>query len=155
MYLPNESWVMPQLLKQIKIVINFNLISLEIHVTNPLNLKTQMRILLRDSKVPGYLSCHSSWTYIKSCSRVFCNFFSCVQVGAICRRSKDNGSLGIRNGWYLVLTWFMSGITIRKIKIKPSFEDRKSSTALEKTLYYTPCIPMSFSFNIYMHVNNI
>lgn len=159
MHMPKKSWVMPQLLKQIKIVKSFNFISLEIHLIHPPNLKTQLRILWRDSKVPGYLRVAPHERTWKSYLRVLCNFLSCVQVGTVQRTrfvsSKDNGSLGRGNGWSLVLAWFMSDTVIRKTTIKPSFEVRQRSTVLEKMLYYTPCIPTSFSPYIYRDIKNI
>lgn len=65
MHVSKKSWLMPQLLKEIQIVKSFNFISLEINLIHIPNLKIQLQILLRNSKVPGYLKSCFSWTYME------------------------------------------------------------------------------------------
>lgn len=136
---------MLQQLKQIKTAISFNFISLEIHLIIPRHNWEFCKELSKSLATWRVSPCELTW---KSYFRALYNFLSCVQVGAISRTkfvsSKDNGSLGRRNGWSLVLTWFVSDTAIRKTAIKLSFEVSYSSTALEKMLCHTSCIPMFF-----------
>lgn len=134
--MPKKSRVKPQVLKQIKITISFNLFQHEIHL-----------IHYPDWDFKSLATCRCSlheptWEELLK---------SVVQHPQLCSprcptrfvSSKDNGSLGRRNGWSVVLTWFMSDRAIRKTTVKLSLQVRKRSPALEKMLCHGPWIPMS------------